>query len=490
MKKGWTSMSSMKTKLITVGLLALGGCAVGPDYVRPDVSLPSHFKEAGGWRPAQPADEVLQGRWWERFGDAQLNALVEQVEISNLNVRVAEAQFRQAQGVLGAARAAWLPTLGSNFSATRSQGVSSSTSAASGSTVTPGAPIRNTDRLSLSSSWEADIWGRVGRNVEANEANVAASERDFRAAKLSAQATLVQVYLQLRINDAQRRLLDETTKAYRRSLEITRNRFEAGVAGRVDVAQAETQLRTTEAQAIDLGIQRAQYEHAIALLLGKAPADLSISATGVLPSLPEVPPSLPSTLLERRPDVAAAERRVAAANAQIGVAQAAFFPALTLSATGGFQNSSLSNLLSVPNRFWSLGPGLALTLFDGGARSAVKEQALAAYDKSVATYRQTVLVAFQEVEDNLAALRVLAEEAGVQREAANSAAESLRLTGNQYQAGTVSYLNVVTAQASSLSAERSAIDIVGRRLLASAALIKALGGGWGADDPAGTNISQ
>ena len=462
--------------LCTLGLLA--GCAVGPDYVRPDAAVPAQFKESKDWKLAQPADEGQQGHWWERYGDATLNALVEQVEVSNQNVRIAEAQFRQALGVLGAARAAWFPTLSTSFGATRSQGVSSSTSSTSSTSVTPGTPIRNTDKLSLSASWEADVWGRIGRNVESNEASVAASAGDLQAAKLSAQATLVQTYLQLRANEAQRRLLDETVAAYQRSLEITRNRFEAGVAGRLDVAQAETQLKTTQAQAIDLGAQRAQYEHAIALLIGKAPADFSLEPTGVLPALPEVPFSLPSALLERRPDVAAAERRAAAANAQIGVAQAAFFPALTLNASGGYQSTSLSELLTVPNRFWSLGPTLALTLFDAGARSAAKAQAVASYDKSVATYRQAVLTAFQEVEDNLATLRVLAEEASVQKEAAQSAAESLRLTNNQYQAGTVSYLNVVTAQASSLSADRSTIDIVSRRLVASAALFKALGGDW------------
>jgi NodT family efflux transporter outer membrane factor (OMF) lipoprotein len=298
------------------------------------------------------------------------------------------------------------------------------------------------------------------------------------AALLSAQATLVQTYLQLRVIDAQRRLLDETVSAFQDSLQITRNRYAAGVAGRIDVAQAETQLKSTQAQAIDLGVQRAQLEHAIALLIGKAPADFALVANDALPQLPSIPVGLPSTLLERRPDVAAAERRAAAANAQIGVAQAAFFPALTLSATGGYQSSSLSQLFTLPNRFWSLGPALALTLFDAGARSARKDEAIAAYDASVATYRQTVLTALQEVEDNLVALRVLDAEAAMQREATLSAEESLRLTRNQYKAGTVSYLNVVIVQAAALAAERNTLDITGRRLVASAGLLKALGGDW------------
>ncbi len=459
-------------------LSALAGCAVGPDYLRPEVSTPAQFKELSGWKVAEPRDDAPRGTWWESYGDPLLNSLVEQVEVSNQNVLAAEAQYRQAMGVLGVARAAYFPSVTSNFSANRAQGVSSSSTSTGSSTITPGAPIRNTDRLTLGASWEADVWGRISRNVEANTAAAQASAGDLQAALLSAQATLVQTYLQLRANDAQRRLLDATVLAYQRSLEITRNRYESGVAGRIDVVQAEAQLKSTQAQAIDLGVQRAQLEHALALLLGKPAADFSLEPTGSLPTLPEIPLALPSALLERRPDVAAAERRAAAANAQIGVAQAAFFPALMLNTSGGYQSSSLSQLLTLPNRFWSVGPALALTLFDAGARSAVKAQALAAYDKSVASYRQTVLTAFQDVEDNLAALRILAEEAEVQRQAAKFAAESLRLTRNQYHSGTVSYLNVVTAQATALSAERSTLDISGRRLLASAALLKALGGDW------------
>ena len=460
-------------------VLALSGCAVGPDYARPEVAVPTQYKAVqGDWKPAQPADEMPRNHWWTRFGDADLNALVEQVEISNQNVRVAEAQFRQAQGALGEARAAWFPTVGSGFSTTRAQAASGEGNA----NAAAGGAIRNTHRLSLSASGELDVWGRIRRSVEAGEANVAASAADLRTARLSAQLLLTQSYLQLRVRDAQRRLLEKTVAAYRRSLEITRNRFEAGIVGRLDVVQAETQLKSTQAQLTDLGIQRAQYENAIAVLIGKAPSDFSIAPTDQLPALPAIPPGLPSVLLERRPDIAAAERRVAAANAQIGVAQAAFFPTLTLGGGGGYQSSSLSNLLNLPHRFWSLGPALAMNLFDAGARSAAKARAVAAYDASVANYRQTVLTAFQEVEDNLAALRILAEEADIQREAVQAAAEALQITDNQYLAGTVSYLNVVTAQASSLSAERSAIDIASRRLLAAATLIKALGGDWQEND--------
>lgn len=453
-------------------LLTLAGCAVGPDYERPAVPVPAAFKEAGEWKPAEPRDQAPRGKWWEIYGDATLNALAEQVAVANQDVRAAEARYRQAVAALDATRAGLFPTLTANVSATRSQGAGGTTG------TTAGNGPRNADRVALGASWEADVWGRIRRGVESGEASTQAGVADLQAALLSAQATLVQVYIQLRVSDAQQRLLDRNVTAYRRSLEITRNRYEAGVAGRVDVAQAETQLNSTQAQALDLRLQRAQLEHALAALVGKAPADFRLDPVDALPALPAIPPALPSVLLERRPDIAAAERRAAAANAQIGVAQAAFFPALTLSASGGFQNSSFAHLFSLPNRFWSIGPALALTLFDAGARSARKAEAVAGYDQAVASYRQTVLTAFQEVEDNLVALRILAETADIQRAAAASAAEALQLTENQYRAGTVSYLNVVSTQAAALSAERGAIDVAGRRLLASAALQKALGGGW------------
>jgi NodT family efflux transporter outer membrane factor (OMF) lipoprotein len=468
-------MSIMKTSASLFALL-LAGCTVGPDYQRPDVATPAAWKEAGDWKPAEPKDAAARGNWWEIYGDAELNALVQQVEVSNQNVLAAAAQFRQAQALLGVANAAYYPTLGANLSDSRAQGTSASTTGTS--TVAPGSPIRNTTRLAFSASWEADVWGHIGRNVESSQASAQASDADLRAALLSAQATLVQTYVQLRANDAQQNLLAQTVAAYERSLQITQNRYAAGVAGRVDVAQAEAQLKSTQVQAIDLGVQRAQYEHAIAVLIGKAPADFQLQPADGLPALPAVPAALPSALLERRPDIAGAERRMAAANAQIGVAQSAFFPALTFSGSGGYQSSSFSQLLTLPNRFWSIGPALALTLFDGGARSAQKESAVAGYDKSVATYRQTVLAAFQEVEDNLVALRKLGDEAAAQHAAAEAAAEALALVENQYQAGTVSYLNVVTAQATALNAHSNDIGIAGRRLVASATLLKALGGNW------------
>ncbi len=461
-------------------VLLLAGCAVGPDYKRPAVETPAAYKEAGDWKPAQPQDEAPRGKWWEIYGDDELNELVAQVEVSNQNVRAAAAQYRQALALLGQAQAAWFPTLTGNLDATRAQGVSASVSGGSSgaSAVILGSPIRNSLGPTLSVSWEADVWGGISRNVEASETSAQASAADLQAALLSAQATLVQSYMQLRVNDVQQRLLAQTVAAYRRSLEITQNRYEAGVAGRVDVVQAEAQLKSTQAQAIDLRTQRAQLEHAIAVLIGRAPAEFALAPVDGLPVLPAMPGSLPSALLERRPDIAGAERRMASANAQIGVAQAAFFPTLMLGAATGYLHSSFSQLLTLPNRFWSVGPAMALTLFDAGARSAQKEAAIANYDKSVATYRQTVLAAFQEVEDNLAALRVLAEEVEAQQAATRAAAAALALTENQYEAGTVGYLNVVTTQATALAAAVSELNLAGRRLVADATLQKALGGDW------------
>lgn len=467
-------IKNMQLRPLSLACLAalslLAGCALGPDFQRPEISVPAEFRAARGWKAAEPQDQAAPAAWWEIYGDPVLNDLVAQVASANQNVTAAEAQYRQAQGLLSGARAAWFPNLGSSLTATRSQG------STTGSTVNSNSPAKNTDRLSLTSSWELDLWGRISRQVESSERTAQASAADLAAARLSAQATLAQSYLQLRINDAQQRLLAKTLSAYRRSHEITRNRYEAGVASQADVAQAETQLKTTEAQAIDLGIQRAQLEHAIAVLIGQPPATVKIAPVDAVPGLPAIPASLPATLLERRPDVAAAERRVAAANAQIGVAQAAFFPTLTLSASGGYVNDRFADLLSTPHRFWSLGPALALSLFDAGARSAVKEQAIAGYDKSVASYRQTVLSAFGEVEDNLTALRILEREKDVQQAATVAANQFQTLTNNQYLAGTVSYLNVATAQAAALSAERSSLDLLNRQLTASVALIKALGG--------------
>jgi len=460
---------------------ALAGCAVGPDYKRPEVGIAPAYKEAGEWKPAQPQDDLDRGKWWAVFGDPRLDALIAQVEISNQNVLVAEAQFRRAQALVASSRAAYFPTLDAGASAVRSR---SPTGVIGGTTAG-----RRTTNLSasLNSAWEADLWGRLRRTVESSEAGAQASAADLAAARLSAQAELASSYFQLRILDAQRQLLEDTAAGYQKSLDLTKNRYDAGVAAKVDLVQAETQLKSTQAEAIDTGVQRAQLEHAIAVLVGKAPAEFSIAPVPLAVTMPRVPMGLPSELLERRPDVAAAERRVAAANAQIGVAKAAYFPSLTLSASYGSRSAVASQLFTGPSGFWSIGPALAQSIFDGGLRRAQTEQAIAAYDATVAEYRQAVLAGFQEVEDNLAALRILGEEAQVQEGAVRAARESVLLTTNQYKAGIVSYTNVVTVQTTQLNNERTAMGILGRRLVAAVTLVKALGGGWSAAEIAADN---
>jgi NodT family efflux transporter outer membrane factor (OMF) lipoprotein len=411
------------------------------------------------------------------FNDPQLNALVTQVAITNQTIKAAEARVREAQALTQQARAAFFPIVTANASATRSGSGGGTRSTSSGTTVTLGG-VHNNYNVSLDVNWEIDLWGRVRRTVEASEATGEASAADLESAKLSAQAQLAEDYWLLRAQDAQVRLLNDTVAAYERSLQLTRNQYAVGVVGRADVAQAETQLKSTQAQAIDATVQRAQLEHAIAILIGKPPAEFSLATEAVPTVFPVIPVELPSELLERRPDIAAAERRAAAANAQIGVAESAFFPSLTLSATGGFQSSVLSQLFSLPSRYWSLGPALAQIIFDAGLRRAQTAQAIATYDENVANYRQTVLTGFQEVEDNLAALKILEQEAAVQDEAVKAARESLAIVLNQYRAGTANYLAVVVIQAAALNNERTAISILGRRLTASVTLIKALGGGW------------
>jgi NodT family efflux transporter outer membrane factor (OMF) lipoprotein len=469
---------------LLVTMLVLSGCAVGPDYVKPDMQVPAAFKEQQGWKTAQPQDELPRGKWWEIFGDAELNKLVEQVEVSNQNIRAVEAQFRQARALSQQARAAYFPTLTGNVSATRNKPASNVSNAQN---FNPS--INTTYRMSLDASWEPDIWGRVQRSVEASTAGVQAGTADIEAAKLSAQAELAQNYFLLRIADARKQLLDDTVAAYERSLQLTKNQYAVGVVARADVVTSETQLKSAKAQAVDVGVQRAQLEHAIAILIGKVPAEFSLapatSAFVVVP--PQIPLGVASELLERRPDIAAAERRAAQANADIGVAQAAFFPALTLSGTLGYQSRSFAQWLTLPSRFWSLGPALAQTIFDAGLRKAQKAQAIAVYDQNVANYRQTVLTAFQEVEDNLASLRILEEEAQLQDDAVKSARESVEITRNQYKAGTVNYLNVVNVETIALTNERTALNIQSSRLVAAVLLIKALGGGWNSSELVGNS---
>jgi NodT family efflux transporter outer membrane factor (OMF) lipoprotein len=460
---------------VTLAAAAMSGCMMGPNYSHPSAEAPQTYKEAAGWKVAQPQDNVPRGKWWSIFGDAKLDELEAQVDISNQNIKVAEANVRQAQALTQIARAALFPMVNANASATRSK------PSTGGSAVNrPG--IANTYNVALDASWEIDLWGGIRRNVESHEASQQASVANLEVAKLSAQALLAQDYWLLRVADAEIALLNDTVAAYEKSLQLTRNQYVVGVVGRSDVAQAETQLKSTQTQALDAGVQRAQLEHAIAMLIGKPPAEVTIAVESVKWTFPVIPTGMPSELLERRPDIAAAERNVAAANAQIGVAEAAFFPSLTLSAVGGYQTSSFAHLFSLPTQYWSIGAAVAQAIFDAGLRSGQKAQAVATYDQTVATYRQTVLNGFQEVEDNLAALRILEQEAMVQDEAVKAARESVTITLNQYKAGTANYLAVVVVQAALLNNERTAIDILGRRLTASVGLVKALGGGWNASE--------
>ncbi len=446
-------------------------CTVGPDYRRPSSAASKNFKELKGWKQAQPRDHELPGKWWEIFNDPYLNKLEEQVDIANQSIAQAEAQYKQAQSLVQSTSAAYFPTATATATVNRFRAASGQNVAVSGVKYLFGA--------ALSAAWEPDLWGSVRRQVESSEASAQASAATLQALRLSTQATLAQDYFQLRTLDAQIKLLNDTAETYEKTLKITQNRYAAGIAAKLEVVQAETQLESTRAQAVNLGVQRAQFEHAIAILIGKTPAELTIVVAPLNSLLPPIPVSIPSQLLERRPDIAAAERQAAAANAQIGVAKAAYFPTLNLAATNGTQSNQFSNLLTSAARYWALGPAaLALPLFDGGARGAQMQQSIDTYDASVASYRQAVLVSFQEVEDNLAALQILEHGMQIQNKAVESAHKAVLLTTNQYKAGTVSYLNVMIDQAVALTNKKTAVDLQGQRLSAAVLLVKALGGGW------------
>ncbi|MCL9800062.1 efflux transporter outer membrane subunit [Pseudomonas sp. AKS31] len=465
------------SRLLSLSLCVamLSACAVGPDYQRPQTAQIAQYKEAEGWTQANPSDSLARGAWWELYGDQQLNGLIEKLNNSNQTVAQSEAQYRQAQALVRSARGAFYPKVDLSLGKTRSsQGTGSSSSSLSSSS----SGIRDTYNAELGVSWEADVWGKLRRGLEADEASAQASFADLAAMRLSQQSELVQNYLQLRVIDQQKRLLEATVAAYERSLKMTQNQYRAGVSGRDAVAQAQTQLKSTQADLVDLIWQRAQFENAIAVLTGQAPADFNIAEVQTIPKLPQVPLSLPSQLLERRPDIASAERSVIAANANIGVAKAAYYPDLTLSLSGGYSSSTSQNLVSLPNRFWSVGPKLALPLFDGGIRSAEVDRTEAVYDQTVAKYRQTVLDGFREVENYLVQLKVYEDEAAVRQEALDAARDSLRLTENQYKAGLIAYIDVVVVQATALSNERNVLNILQSRLIASVQLIAALGGGW------------
>jgi NodT family efflux transporter outer membrane factor (OMF) lipoprotein len=467
-------------------VLISAGCMVGPHYKQPSAAAPPAFKEpppvnfkqaeAAGWKQSQPGDAYSKGRWWELYNDAALNALEEQVSVSNQNVLQAEAQYRQAKAAVSVARAALLPVVTTAPSATFSRG---SGSAAGGSSA-DSSGSRKSFNLPINASWEPDLWGNIRRGVTASAATAQSLAANVGNARLLYQAELAQDYFGLHGNDGEAELLTRTEASYREYLSLTRNRVSAGVAADLDIAEAESQLYAVQAQLIDLGVGRAAFEHAIAILIGKAPADLTIPPLTLSASPPPVPVAVPSELLERRPDIAGAERQVAAANEQIGIAIAAFYPTLSLTGSAGLESSSLAKWFTWPSRFWAVGPQLAETLFDGGRRRGVVAEQRAAYDATVAAYRKTVLTAMQQVEDNLAALRILEAEADKVRQTIQAATRALDISTQQYRAGTGSYLPVITSQAALLGAGVTAQTLLTRRLTASVLLIEALGGGWNA----------
>jgi NodT family efflux transporter outer membrane factor (OMF) lipoprotein len=460
---------------------AAASCAVGPNYHRPSAPVAPAFKEPPpeGWKHAEPIDAIPRGAWWEIYAIPQLNALEAQVSVSNQNVLVAVAQYRQARDQVRLARSALFPTVTAAPSviATRGNSAARSGSGAVFSGAQQSGVIVDYS-LPVDLAYQADVWGSVRRSVTGASATAQASEADLENVKLMNQAQLAQFYFLLRGLDGDAALLQATLQLYEQSLQLTKDRMQAGVASGADVAQAQAQYDSTRAQWIDVGVARAQFEHAIAVLTGRPPSELSIPPNPLTMLPPPVPVGVPSELLERRPDITAAERRMAAANEQIGIAQSAYFPTVTLNATGGFASTSLGSLLTWPSRFWAVAPSLAATLFDAGRRHAQVDLERAAFDEAVASYRQTVLTTFQQVEDQLAALRILAQEAEAEGQAVKAAQDALDIANEQYRAGTIDYLAVIITQSTLLTAQRTAVDILTRRLTASVLLIEALGGGW------------
>jgi NodT family efflux transporter outer membrane factor (OMF) lipoprotein len=456
--------------LITTASALLGACAVGPDYKRPTVETGIAFKEQGDWKASEPADALNRGPWWQIFNDPVLDGLEKQVEVSNQNLKAAAAAYEQAQALVAQSRAGFWPSISATASRLTERNASQQLPGIHGSGTV--------DSISGSASWEPDIWGQIRRTVESNTASAQASAAALAAARLSAQATLAADYFELRAQDELKRLLDQTVEDEAQSLKITQNRYNVGVAAQADVVTAQTQLLSSQAQQLNAGILRAQYEHAIAVLIGKTPAAFSLAPTAIGTGVPTVPAGLPSALLERRPDVAESERKMAAANAQIGVAISAYFPSVTLSGSDGYSGNTISNLLSASNRVWSYGPSLAASLFDGGQRRAQTAQARAAYEASVDNYRQTVLSALEQVEDDLATLRILEQQAVVEDATVKAAKQAEALTLNQYKAGTVPYSSVITAQTTTFASEQTALTVLETRLTTSISMIEALGGGW------------
>ncbi len=477
----------MNTRFIPFLLLTLTlvstGCMVGPKYVKPTAPMapeykeqpPSSYKESNGWKGAQPGDQTLKGNWWEIFGDPRLDSLEDELTVSNEDLKVAEARLRESREQIKFNQSYLAPTISTSPSVTNER------VSAHEPYFPPSEANNGTGNytLPIDLNYEVDLWGRVRRTISASREEAQATAADLETARLSLHAELAIDYFELRSADEQKQLLDDTVKAYTDALQLTQNRFEGGAAPKSDVAQAQTQLDEAKVEDTDVTVARAQFEHAIAVLIGKPPAQFSLPPSQkVKLQLPVIPVGVPSTLLERRPDIAADERRMAEANDQIGIARAAYFPTLTIGAEGGFEGTTVTNWLNWPSRLWAVGPELSQTLFDAGRRRATSEAARANYDGTVATYREMTLNAFQEVEDNLAALRILEREAEQQHQATASAQESLQLFTNRYQGGVDNYLQVITAQTIALADERNDIDIQRRRMDSSVLLVKALGGGW------------
>jgi NodT family efflux transporter outer membrane factor (OMF) lipoprotein len=481
---------------VLAALLCAAGCTVGPDYEKPTAATTPAFKEGGEawkvdadqpWKVGQPADEKPRGDWWAIYNDPALDDLEKQIDISNENLKASEANYRAARAIVQQAVSTLFPTVTANAGVVRSgAGVQSNSnnSSVNFSGQSGAGSVRAQTQYTLTggTTWEIDVWGRIRRTIESDVAAAQASAADLASARLLAQSQLATFYLQLRMQDELKRVLDDTAAAFEQTLRVTRNQYAAGIVSKADVASAETQLKSTQAQAINVGILRAQLEHAIAVLIGKPPSEFSIAPVAMSLDIPAIPPALPSTLLERRPDIASAERQMASANALIGVAISAYYPTISFSASGGFTGPYIDSLISAANQVWSFGPGTAQTLIDWGARGAQVDQARANYDQTVALYRQTVLTAFQQVEDQLAAMRILADQSVVQDQAVRSAQEAVRVTVNQYRSGIVPYTTVLVAQAQELSNEQAAVILKQNRFVASVALIQALGGGWSLAD--------
>jgi NodT family efflux transporter outer membrane factor (OMF) lipoprotein len=460
--------------LILAGALPFTGCAVGPNYKKPAVPVPPAYKEMGNWKTAQPNDQNLGGNWWEMFQDGQLNVLEQQINVSNQNLKAAVAQYQQARAALRYVRADYYPTVTAAPGAMRQ--MYSNNRPPQSSNL--GGITFNDFVLPVNFSYQVNAWGRVSRNVESYREQAQASAADLAVVNLSMHAALAIDYFAARSLDAEEKLLHDTVAEYEQAFQLNEDRYEGGLASEVEVEQARTILETTRAQMVDVGVARAQYEHAVATLVGKTPADFTLPPLPLTTPPPAIPVGIPSTLLERRPDIAAAERRVAAANAQVGLAKTAYYPLVNIAGSGGLESGSITTLLQGPSALWSVGSSALVTLFDGGRRRAVSDQAEASYDTSVASYRETALTAFQQVEDDLAALRTLEQEAGVQATAVEAAQRSLSLSSTRYEGGVTSYLEVITAQNAALADEVTAVNILGRRMANAVLLIQALGGGW------------